>query len=323
VALLRTLISWLQLRWRSPRFRLAFNAAWVVVALGVTVLGALHFAKAGWPLKHASPWLVAVAGVLFLVAYPVKAFGWSRLFRKHERPCSSTLAAAGGAASITGVALPGRFDDVVRVAVVRRYPDCPAGVRVLVFSLFTLGLIDAVALTPLASTGAALTGSTTVRIALAIVAAGGIAAAAVVLFIPRLVACGRFVRFRLARWISDRAPTAREAGHASLWVFASWIVRGVALLVLLEALGIGLSFPLAFVFLCAGAAAAALPVAPAGAATQAGAGATILVTSGVAGGAAVNFAVASQALVILAGAAVVASTAAWHGGRRLFASRAA
>lgn len=323
MVLLQTLISWLQLRWSSPRFRRGFNIASVAAALVITVLGGWHFAKSGWPLSHASPWLVAVAGVLFLVAYPVKAFGWSRLFRKHERPCPSTLAAAGGAASITGIALPGRFDDVVRVAVVRRYPNCPAGVRVLVFSLFTLGLIDAVALMPLASTGAVLTGSTAVRIALAIVAAGGIVAGVVILLIPRLVACGRFIRFRLARWISERAPTPREAGNASLWVFGSWVVRGVALLVLLQALGIGLSFPLAFVFLCAGAAAAALPVAPAGAATQAGAGAAILVTSGVAGSSAVNFAVASQALVILAGAVVVATTAAWHGGRRFLATRSA
>lgn len=320
---LRPLIAWSRRRWSSPSFRRGFNITWVVAALAVTVLGGWHFAKAGWPLAHASPWLVAVAGVLFLLAYPVKAFGWSRLFRKHERPRSSTLAAAGGAASITGIALPGRFDDVVRIAVVRRYPNCPAGVRVLIFSLFTLGLIDAVALMPLASVGAALTGSTAIRIALAIVAAGGIGAAVVILIIPRLVACGRFIRFRLARWVSERAPSPREAGNASLWVFASWLVRGVALLVLLEALGIGLSFPLAFVFLCAGAAAAALPVAPAGAATQAGAGAAILVTSGVAGSSAVNFAVASQALIILAGAAIVASTAAWHGGRRLLAIRAA
>lgn len=322
MVILRSLSSWFRLRWSSPRFRRVFNVAWVVGALAVTVLGGLKFAKAGWPLAHASPGLVAAAGVLFLLAYPVKAFGWSRLFRKHERPCPSTLAAAGGAASITGIALPGRFDDVVRVAVVRRYPDCPAGVRVLVFSLFTLGLIDAVALTPLASAAAATTGSAAVRIALAIVAAGGIAAAAVILLIPRLVACGRFIRFRLARWIHERAPTPREAGHAGLWVFASWLVRGVALLVLLEALGIGLSLPLAVVFLSAGAAAAALPVGPAGAATQAGAGAAILVTSGVAGSSAVNFAVASQALVIMAGAAVVAATAAWHGGRHLLATRA-
>ena len=323
VVALRSLNLWLRLRWSSPRFRRTINIVWVLAALAVTVVGGLKFAKAGWPLAHARPWLVAAAGALFLVAYPVKAFGWSRLFRQHERPCPSTLAAASGAASVTGMALPGRFDDVVRVSVVRRFPDCPAGVSVLVFSLFTLGLIDAVALTPLAFTGAALTGSTAIRIALAVVAAGGLGAAAVILLIPRLVACGRFIRFRLAHWIHERAPSPREAGHAGLWVFASWLVRGVALLVLLEALGIGLSLPLAFVFLCAGAAAAALPVAPAGAATQAGAGAAILVTSGVAGSSAVNFAVASQALGILAGAVVVASTAAWHGGRRLLAARAA
>ena len=38
----------------------------------------------------------------------------------------------------------------MRVAVVRRYPGCPAGVRVLCLSLVMLGLIDSVALAPLA-----------------------------------------------------------------------------------------------------------------------------------------------------------------------------
>jgi hypothetical protein len=51
--------------------------------------------------------------------------------------------------------LPGRFDDAMRVAVVRRYPGCPAGVRALCLSLVMLGLIDSVALAPLAAVAAA------------------------------------------------------------------------------------------------------------------------------------------------------------------------
>src|SRR5262249_59255184 len=146
-------------------------------------LAGWRFAEAGWPFAHGKPVLIVGAGLLFLLAYPVKAWGWRRLFAPHERPDTSALAAAGGAAAVTGIALPGRFDDAVRVAVVRRSPNCPAGVRALVYSLFALGLIDAVALTPLASTGAAFTGSTTVRIALALVAAAG-GAASCRLFFP-------------------------------------------------------------------------------------------------------------------------------------------
>jgi len=303
--------------WGSPRVRRAVKISFIALALGMTGLAGWRFSSTGWPFSHGKPLLIVGAGLLFLVAYPVKAWGWGRLFAPAERPKTSALAAAGGAASVTGVALPGRFDDVVRVAVVQRYPDCPAGVRAVAFSLFALGLIDAVALIPLASTSAALTGSTGVRIALALVAAAGVGAAAVLVVLPRLMACGRLVRFRLARWLHERSPCAREAGKAALLVHASWLMRAAGVLLLLGGLGLGLSLPLAMLFLCAGAASAALPLGPAGAATQAGGGAVILVASGVTASAAIDFALATQALAVMAGAAVVVATLAWHGSRRL------
>ena len=90
------------------------------------------------------------AGLLLLLAQALKAYGWGRLFTPDERPKALALAAGNGGAALIGVALPGRFDDAMRVAVVRRYPGCPAGVRVLCLSLVMLGLIDSVALAPLA-----------------------------------------------------------------------------------------------------------------------------------------------------------------------------
>jgi hypothetical protein len=303
--------------WGSPRVRRATKIVFLVLALGMTALAGWRFAEAGWPFAHGKPVLIVGAGLLFLLAYPVKAWGWRRLFAPDERPDTSALAAAGGAASVTGIALPGRFDDAVRVAVVRRSPNCPAGVRALVFSLFALGLIDAVALVPLASTGAAFTGSTAVRIGLALVAAAGVAAALLILLLPRLMRCGRVIRFRVAHWLHDRSPSAGEAAKATVLVHASWLVRAVGVLLLLGGLGLGLSMPLAILFLCAGAASAALPLGPAGAATQAGGGAVILVASGVASSHAIDFALATQTLAVLAGAIVVATTLLWHGGRRL------
>ena len=309
---------------QRPRIKLAVNFGSVLLALLVTVLASWHFASAGWPLAHASAGLAAAAGVLFLVGYPIKAYGWSRLFASHERPASFTLAAAGGAASVMGMALPGRFDDAVRIALVRRTPGCPAGVRTLALSLFTLGLVDTVALSPLASTAAAMPGhSAAVRAGLVLVASAGIAAALVLVALPRAVRYRGLIRFRLARWLAAHAPSPREAATALVFVLASWVIRGVALFLLLGSLGIGLSIPLALVFLCAGAASAALPIAPAGAATQAGAGAAILIASGVGTSHAVEFAVASQALAIMAGAAVLLSALAWHAGRRLVAVRLA
>ena len=307
--------------WRLPKVRRGITYAFIVLALGMTGLAGWRFAEAGWPFSHGNVWFIVGAGLLFLLAYPVKAWGWGRLFAAGERPKTSSLAAAGGAAAVTGVALPGRFDDVVRVAVVRRQPNCPAGVRAVVFSLFALGLIDAVALIPLASTSAALTHSTGVRIALALVAAAGVAAAAVIVILPRVMRCGRLIRFRLTHWLSDRSPNVREAAKATVLVHASWLVRAIGVLLLLGGLGLGLSMPLAILFLCAGAASAALPFGPAGAAAQAGGGAVILVASGVASGHAIDFALATQTLAVLAGAVVVLSTLVWHFGRKWHGGR--
>ena len=97
---------------------------------------------------------------------------------------------------------------------------------------------------------------------------------------PRLAASRRALRFRLGRWLSPRTTSGRRASEGWALVSACWLVRAVALFLMLGTLGIGFSFPLALLFLCAGAAAAALPIGPAGAATQVGAGATALIASG-------------------------------------------
>jgi uncharacterized membrane protein YbhN (UPF0104 family) len=137
-----------------------------------------------------------------------------------------------------------------------------------------------------------------------------------------LAASKRVLRFRLGCWLSARCISRRGAWEAWSLVLASWVSRALALYLLLGALGLGLSIPLAVVFLCAGAASAALPIAPAGAATQAGAGAAILVASGVHASKAIGFAAAAQSLVVLAGAAIVLFAVAWHVARRLGPVRA-
>lgn len=309
---------------RSRRGRWVVNGACVLFAVFAGLLAARHFANEGWPLANADYSLVAASGLCFVLAYAFKAYGWQRLFAEHERPNSLSLAAAGGAASVTGAALPGRFDDVVRVAVVRRFPGCPSGVPALCLSLFTLGLIDAAALMPFASTAAATTNaSIPVRAGLAVVAAAGIAAMAIVVTLPRMAASGRLIRFRLTLWLREHLTTPPEAWKALVLVLASWLTRGVALLFLLQALGVSISMPMAIAFLVAAAASGALPVAPAGAATQAGAGAAILIASGLGASTAIAFAVAAQALLMLAGAAVVVFAAVWQGGRKLALMRSA
>jgi uncharacterized membrane protein YbhN (UPF0104 family) len=306
----------------SRRAKLVFNLVSAAVAATIGTLAALHFQREGWPLAQADVLGLVLAGVLFLFAYGFKAFGWHRLFAPHERPDPLALAAAGGAASVTGIALPGRFDEAVRIAVVRRFPGRKVGIGGVCLSLFLLGLIDSAALTPMASVAAGVSSSSTVfRVGLAVIAGAGIGAAAIVLALPRIARVQRLVRFRIARWVHEHSACPREASKAWLLVSLSWTVRGAAVLVLMNAVGVRASVPLALAYLCASAASAALPVAPAGAATQAGAGAAMLIASGVGTSQAVAFAVAAQTLVILSGAAVVAGAGLWRAGTRLVPAR--
>jgi uncharacterized membrane protein YbhN (UPF0104 family) len=297
------------------------NIGFVLAAVVVGFLVARHFARSGWPLHRANFWLVALAAVIFLAAYAAKAWGWQHLFRRGERPAVLTLAAAGGAASVGGIALPGRCDEVIRFAVVRRCRRKRASLGAVALSLFLLGLLDSAALTPLASVALAVAHiGGWMQAGLVVVAVAGVASAALVLSLPRLSRVERFQRFRIARWIADNATSPREAAWAWVAVATSWVLRSLATFVLLAALGLGTDFALALAFVCAASAAAVLPVAPAGAAMQAGAGAAILVASGMHAEQAVAFGIAAQALVIAAGAACVLALAAWHAQGRFLPS---
>ncbi len=308
---------------RSRRMRLALLLGSSLAATGVTALTVRHYATGGWPLSGANSWLLAAAGVLFLLAFALKGAGWRRLFAHGERPGSHALAAANAAASVTGLALPGRFDDVVRIAVARRFRS-RAGFGALCLSLVVVGLIDSAALSPLASVAAGVTNvSAGVQAGLAVVGAAGVAAAAAVLLLPRISASARLARFGLARWVSGHTASTRESTRAWAIVSGSWVARALALYILLGTLGIGHSFPLALLFLSASAGASVLPLGPAGAATQAGAGAAVLVVAGVKASEAVAFGLAAQALLVLAGGATVVLAGAWEARLRLVAARTA
>ncbi len=302
----------------SRRVRIGINAVFVFGALVAAALTALHFAHSGWPLANADPLLVVAAGILFLFAYAFKALGWQRLFKADERPEAWTLAAAGGAASVGGVALPGRFDEAIRIAVVRRLPGKrtvpgkrTAGLGAICLTLIILGLLDSAALTPMASVAAAASRSGGVQVGFSLVAAAGVAAALLVLFLPRIARLGWVRRWKVGRWLQEHTACPRSASQAWFLISVSWSLRGLAVFVLLNALSVGASFPLALAFLCASAASAALPIAPAGAATQAGAGAAILIVAGIPKGEAFAFAVAAQGLIILVGAVLVALAGLW------------
>jgi hypothetical protein len=295
-----------------------FTAGWGVVALALVAVAVRHLAETPWPLSRATPGLLAAAAVLSVLGCAFKAYGWRQLVATHERPQALALAAANGGASITALALPGRFDDVVRIAIVRRFGTCPAGVRTLCLSLFMLGLIDSAALAPLALVASVLPGhSIGERLGLALIATVGLAAAAVVLALPRLAASSRLLRFRVGRWLHPRTTPLREASQAWALVSAYWLTRAIGLFLLLGAFGLGFSLTLALFFLCATSAAAALPIGPGGTATQVGAGTTVLIASGVGVSEAVGIAVAVQVVGILVGGSIFLFAAAWRTGLRM------
>ena len=156
----------------------------------------------------------------------------------------------------------------------------------------------------------------------AIVAAAGVAAAALILALPRLSTSSQALRFRVGRWLSPRTTSRRAASQAWALVSACWLVRAVAVFLLLGTLGVGFSFPLALLFLSASAAAAALPIGPAGAATQVGASGAALIASGVGASQALPVAVSVGALGVFSGAAILLSALAWRTGLTLVPTRA-
>ena len=296
----------------NKKIQLVLNVSFGLVLLGVAFVSVRHFVAGGWPIHHADPVLVSGAALLFLAAYAFKAWGWQRLFHASERPTADALAFAGGAACVGGIALPGRVDDAVRIAVVKRYPGTKTGIGTLGLSLLVLGMLDNAALTPMASVAAAGSNHWTTRAGFAVIAAAGIAAAAVVAFLPRIARVPFIQRRRVGRWVAEHTHCTKEAWAAWLLVSVSWSLRGLAVFLLLNALSMPGSYVLALAFLVASAASAALPIAPAGAATQAGAGAAILALGGIGTANAVAFSIAAQALVIVTGAAVMLLIAAWQ-----------
>jgi uncharacterized membrane protein YbhN (UPF0104 family) len=311
--------------WRllgTRRAKIAFNVVSGVIAVGVGILTTRHFISDGWPIQSANAFGVAAAGGLFLAAFGFKAWGWQRLFRHDQRPATLALAAAGGAATVTGLALPGRADEVVRISVVRRFPGRRVGIGSICLSLFLLGLIDNAAMTPIAALSAGIAAPTQlVRAGLIVVAVAGVCAGAIVFFLPRLARHRRVARFKFVCWVAEHTTTPQEATRAWVLVAVSWVLRVAAVFVLLDALSVGTSLPLALGFLCASASAAALPIAPAGGVAQAGAGAALLVSAGVHASEAAAFAVAAQGMIVLAGAGVLVLTTMLHMARSRLALR--
>jgi len=294
--------------WRAPRVRRCVNVGFGIGGIATLVLVGHDLLTSDWPFPRTSIDLAAAAGALALTAAAPKALGWQRLFRGADRPASLALASATAAASVAGVALPSRFDDAVRVAIAHRLSGRRPPVGVLVLSLLLLGMIDAGALAPFAAAAAVVAPvGTASRAGFAIVAGAGVGAVVVVAALPRIRGHARIGRYALTRWL-DRHALESPADAALAWWLTTfaWALRAVAMMLLMQAVGMPAPFALALGYVTACAAVGALPIGPAGAATQAGVGAAMLASAGVGTREAIAFAIAAQALTVITSVAVLA-----------------
>jgi hypothetical protein len=299
---------WRGIHHRSHRRRLFGGLAFSLLPLGACVLVARHLSGASWPLEGARVPLVFLAGCCYLASFGFRAFGWHQLFPTSERPDGARCLAACGAASASGVVLPFRLDYVVKISTLRRLGGVTLGLETIAVSIVALGIVDAVAMLPLAASALAMSG-TVLRAPLIVVILFGIACLGILTLgqrVTRLPLVGRSERLHTVyRRVVDSTRFSRPTLVAALLLLGCWTSRALGSTLLLSALGVRFSPTLALVVLCISAATAVLPIMAGGAVTGLGTTAGVLFALGVSKGVAVNFSLASG--LLLTGAALVAA----------------
>jgi hypothetical protein len=304
----------------ASRRRLLAGVTFAALTLGVTVLLARRLTHTSWPLARADMDFVGGAVALYFSSYVFRALGWQKLFPAAGRPGRGRCLTACGAAAASGVILPFRLDYVVKVATLRRMPGVKLGLEAIVFSIISLGLVDAVAFLPL-SISATATPSSGFRVPLILVVLVGACGILVAgRHLPRLPFVAR--RARLSRLVERIAHhpggTTRDAILAWLFLVGCWSTRATGSMLLLAGLGAGFSPTLALVVLCLAAAASLIPVTSGGVIANVGATAAVLLALGVHRQEAINFGLASGLLLCTtaAAAAVVGLAASFVLSRR-------
>jgi uncharacterized membrane protein YbhN (UPF0104 family) len=283
----------------SRRLKHAAGVAFCALAVTVGFLAARRLTSTSWPLQEANVVLVLGASAAYLASFIFRALGWQHLF-PGERPDRSRCLAACGAAAASGVVLPFRLDYMVKISTLRRLGGVRLGLDTIGLSILSLGLVDAVAMLPLAICAIATSGAV-FRAPLIVVLLFCLGCIAVLALGPRLVLLpfvDRSERLeRIFRRIGDQAGISRSTFAASALLFGCWTMRALGSALLLSALGVGSSPTLALVILCMAAAASILPVTAGGAIVSVGATSGVLLALGVTQSAAINFSLASGMLL--------------------------
>jgi hypothetical protein len=291
----------------TSRRRLVAAIGLAGFTLGISVLLARRLTHTSWPLERAHMGLVSGAVALYFTSYVFRALGWQKLFPAIGRPGRGRCLTACGAAAASGMILPFRLDYVVKVFTLRRMPGVKLGLEAIVFSIISLGLVDAVAFLPL-SISATATSSAGFRGPLILVVLFGVGACGILVAGRHLVTVPFVARrarlSRLARRVAEHpGGTTRDAILAWLFLLGCWTTRASGSMLLLAALGAGFSPTLALVVLCLAAAASLIPVTSGGVIANVGATAAVLLALGVHRQEAINFGLASGLLLCTTAAA--------------------
>ena len=131
------------------RLKLSAGVAFCALLVALSLLVGRRLTSTTWPLEDTNVGLVAASASAYLASFFFRALGWQRLFTG-ERPDRSRCLAACGAAAASGVVLPFRLDYVVKISTLRRLGGVRLGLEVIGLSIISLGLVDAVAMLPLA-----------------------------------------------------------------------------------------------------------------------------------------------------------------------------
>ncbi|HEY6960860.1 MAG TPA: lysylphosphatidylglycerol synthase domain-containing protein [Gaiellaceae bacterium] len=296
----------------APRLRVAAGVAFSAVIVGACFLTARRLTTTSWPLQQANVPLVLGASAAYLASFFLRALGWQVLFRG-DRPDRSRCLAACGAAAASGAVLPFRLDYAVKIWTLRRLGGVRLGLDAVALSIVSLGIVDAVAMLPLAV--CALATSDTVFLAPLIVVllfcVGCITILALGPRLTRLPFVDRSARVhRSVERVAEHAGISRSTGVAGAFLFGCWSMRALGCTLLLSALGAGFSPTFALVVICLAAATSILPITAGGAIVNIGTTSVVLLALGVTERAAINFSLASGMLLTLSAlvAAVVGAT---------------
>jgi uncharacterized membrane protein YbhN (UPF0104 family) len=305
-----TIVAARSVKWR--RARVGLGIAFSVVIVAACFLTARRLTETGWPLEQANVALVLTASAAYLSSFFLRALGWQRLF-PGDRPDRSRCLAACGAAAASGVVLPFRLDYVVKVWTLRKLGGVRLGLGTVGLSIVSLGMVDAVAMLPLAI-GALATSDAIFRAPLVVVLLFCLGCITALALGPRLVDLpfvnrSDTVQRSLLR-VGNHVGVSRSTFVAAGFLFGCWIFRALGCALLLSALGAGFSPPLALVVICLAAATSILPITAGGAIVNIGTTSVVLLGLGVTQQAAINFALASGMLLTLSALAAAVVGAA-------------